>query len=280
MVAGQARADRWPRIAIHSSAPAFCSASAASSPRHSQDVVFAAAFPSASAEAESFDRSGSRRPRNSLTQPFRGEPAIDRKALAERGRLGLARGSAEERPDVASVDLNPLIVSGADAPIAVDALVELAGRRARPPIADCPPIHSRRRRRSSSASGRSSTRAVSWSLAWLRPPGQVWLRDAAQPDALRASRAISSPSSATGAEVLGRVDPRRMSPRSPMARPIWWWCARPTRSTCSLLRDCAKPRACKRCLRHQRRLRRGGRRGQAAHAAASWSTPPTSSACC
>ena len=56
-----------------------------------------------------------------LTEPHRGEPAIDRRALADilegLGRLAL------ERPDVASVDLNPLIVSGAE-PIAVDALVE------------------------------------------------------------------------------------------------------------------------------------------------------------
>ena len=57
-----------------------------------------------------------------LTRPHRGEPAIDREALADilegLGRLAL------ERPDIESVDLNPLIVAGAR-PIAVDALVEL-----------------------------------------------------------------------------------------------------------------------------------------------------------
>lgn len=57
-----------------------------------------------------------------LTEPFRGEPAIDREALADvlegLGRLAL------ERPDIESVDLNPLIVSG-NQPIAVDALVEV-----------------------------------------------------------------------------------------------------------------------------------------------------------
>jgi acetyltransferase len=56
-----------------------------------------------------------------LTQPHRGEPAIDREALADvlegLSRLALAR------PDIESVDLNPLIVVG-DQPIAVDALVE------------------------------------------------------------------------------------------------------------------------------------------------------------
>jgi acyl-CoA synthetase (NDP forming) len=56
-----------------------------------------------------------------LTEPHRGEPAINREALADilegLGRLAL------DRPDIVSVDLNPLIVSG-DQPIAVDALVE------------------------------------------------------------------------------------------------------------------------------------------------------------
>ncbi len=56
-----------------------------------------------------------------LTKPHRGEPAIDRDALADilegLGRLAL------EHPEIESVDLNPLIVAG-DTPIAVDALVE------------------------------------------------------------------------------------------------------------------------------------------------------------
>src|SRR5262249_36963295 len=54
--------------------------------------------------------------------PFRGEPAVDRDALAlllvGLGRLGL------ERADVRSADLNPLIVRDG-LPVAVDALVEL-----------------------------------------------------------------------------------------------------------------------------------------------------------
>ncbi|NNL84616.1 MAG: hypothetical protein HKP27_03140, partial [Myxococcales bacterium] len=58
-----------------------------------------------------------------VSEPFRGEPAIDREALAA-VVLGLSR-LAEARPDVASVDLNPLIVSDGR-PVAVDALVELA----------------------------------------------------------------------------------------------------------------------------------------------------------
>lgn len=54
---------------------------------------------------------------------FRGQPPVDRSALVEL-LCGLGR-LAEERPDVVSVDLNPLIVCDGR-PIAVDALVELA----------------------------------------------------------------------------------------------------------------------------------------------------------
>ncbi|HEV7525146.1 MAG TPA: acetate--CoA ligase family protein, partial [Acidimicrobiia bacterium] len=57
-----------------------------------------------------------------LLGPFRGEPAVDRATVAAT-LVGLAR-LAQERPDVASVDLNPLIVVDGK-PIAVDALVEL-----------------------------------------------------------------------------------------------------------------------------------------------------------
>ncbi len=57
-----------------------------------------------------------------LLGPFRGEPAVDRAAVAAT-LTGLSR-LAQERPDVASVDLNPLIVVEGK-PVAVDALVEL-----------------------------------------------------------------------------------------------------------------------------------------------------------
>jgi acetyl-CoA synthetase (ADP-forming) len=53
---------------------------------------------------------------------FRGEPPVDRARLAAiletLGRIGM------ERPDVRSIDLNPLILDGAE-PVVVDALVEL-----------------------------------------------------------------------------------------------------------------------------------------------------------
>lgn len=57
-----------------------------------------------------------------LLGEFRGEPAVDRAALVQ-VITGLAALS-EARPDVRSVDLNPLIVVGGT-PIAVDALVEV-----------------------------------------------------------------------------------------------------------------------------------------------------------
>jgi acetyl-CoA synthetase (ADP-forming) len=57
-----------------------------------------------------------------LLGAFRGEPPVDRDALAEI-LLGLSR-AAEADPDIVSVDLNPLVVVDGT-PLAVDALVEL-----------------------------------------------------------------------------------------------------------------------------------------------------------
>jgi acyl-CoA synthetase (NDP forming) len=93
-----------------------------------RDVVFAA-VPLDLAGARALpDRLATR----ALLGPFRGEPAIDRDALA-RVLVGLSR-LTQERPDVASVDLNPLIVRGG-VPLAVDALVELGVGAAAPPSA-------------------------------------------------------------------------------------------------------------------------------------------------
>jgi acetyl-CoA synthetase (ADP-forming) len=60
-----------------------------------------------------------------LLGPFRGEPAVDRNALAD-VVLALA-AAAEDRPEILSADLNPLIVVDG-LPIAVDALVEVVDR--------------------------------------------------------------------------------------------------------------------------------------------------------
>lgn len=92
------------------------------------DVVFAAApldHVSARAMLERLTA------RNLLVRPFRGEPPVDADALAQLlvglGRLGV------ERPDVASVDLNPVILDGAR-PVAVDALVELSASEDAPTL--------------------------------------------------------------------------------------------------------------------------------------------------
>jgi len=59
---------------------------------------------------------------HALLGPVRGEAAADRDALVE-VIVALSR-LAEERDDVVSVDVNPLLVDRAGVPIALDALVE------------------------------------------------------------------------------------------------------------------------------------------------------------
>ena len=65
-----------------------------------------------------------------LLHSFRGEPALDMDALTAT-LVGLGRLAAE-RPDIHSVDLNPLIVVEGK-PVAVDALVELGPPASLPP---------------------------------------------------------------------------------------------------------------------------------------------------
>ncbi len=83
------------------------------------DVVFAAAPLSAAEAGRLLQRLSASR---LLTEPFRGEPALDEQRLAE-VLVGLGR-LAVERPDVRSVDVNPLVVRDG-LPVAVDALVVL-----------------------------------------------------------------------------------------------------------------------------------------------------------
>src|SRR5207244_12513 len=80
------------------------------------DVAFATA-PVTTAEAHGMIASLRSTP---LLGAFRGEPPVDRDELAAI-LVGLGR-LAVERPDVASVDVNPLVVR-AGRPVAVDALV-------------------------------------------------------------------------------------------------------------------------------------------------------------
>jgi acetate---CoA ligase (ADP-forming) subunit beta len=57
-----------------------------------------------------------------LLGPFRGEPAVDRSAVAD--VLAALSCAAEQRDDVVSADLNPLLVVDGR-PVAVDALVQV-----------------------------------------------------------------------------------------------------------------------------------------------------------
>ncbi len=83
------------------------------------DVVFRPAPVDAVTAAEMIDGLATQR----LLGEFRGEAAVDRTVLVEL-LVGLGR-LAVERPDVASVDINTLIVRPDGRPVAVDALVEL-----------------------------------------------------------------------------------------------------------------------------------------------------------
>ena len=76
-----------------------------------------------------------------LLGEFRGEAAVARPHLVEL-LVGLGR-LATERPDVASVDVNPLIVTADGTPVAVDALVELGDDGADPALAAADRSHRR-----------------------------------------------------------------------------------------------------------------------------------------
>ncbi len=71
-----------------------------------------------------------------LLGPFRGEPAVDRDAVA--GTLVALSRLAETEPDLVSVDVNPLVVVDG-IPVAVDGLVELGGTHSRQPISRSAP---------------------------------------------------------------------------------------------------------------------------------------------
>ncbi|MCB1001078.1 MAG: acetate--CoA ligase family protein [Acidimicrobiales bacterium] len=83
------------------------------------DVVFRPVPLTAIDAAEMIDQLATQQ----LLGAFRGEAAVDRQQL-QAVLLGLS-AAAEARPDIASIDVNPLIVRADGAPIAVDALVEI-----------------------------------------------------------------------------------------------------------------------------------------------------------
>ena len=82
-----------------------------------------------------------------LFADFRGQQALDRHALAR--TVQAVTTLAAQRPDVASIDLNPVIVTPQGEPIAVDALVELGGGELSSDVdANFAPRHSDRNLRS------------------------------------------------------------------------------------------------------------------------------------
>ena len=100
-----------------------------------------------------------------------GRRRVDRAALVA-ALVGLGR-LAIERPDVVSVDVNPLIVGRDGSVVAVDALVEVGDPPGAPPPAR-PPLTAEQFARPVRAAGRRDRRR-------LHPPRQVRLRRHAQP---------------------------------------------------------------------------------------------------
>lgn len=84
------------------------------------DVVFRPAPLSAATAAEMLDDLST----SAILGEFRGEAAVRTEVLVNL-LVGLGR-LAEDHPEVMSVDINPLIISPAGDPVAVDALVEIA----------------------------------------------------------------------------------------------------------------------------------------------------------
>jgi len=196
------------------------------------DVVFGAA-PLSPGEAKRMIRG--LRTSHLLTKPFRGEPAVDEDALADLlvglGRLG------DERPDVTSVDVNPVIVAGAK-PVAVDALVVLGDAARTAPAAAAAP----------GAAG--DTAAILERFRPLfHPRGIVVAGVSSHPgkfgfvtlhNLLRFGYAGELfPVNRDGAEVLGRKCLREVSEIPPGRADLVFVCT-PNAANVALLRACAK----------------------------------------
>jgi acetyltransferase len=166
-----------------------------------------------------------------LTQPFRGEPAADEEALVDilvgLGRLGMERG------EVASVDLNPVILRGAK-PVAVDALVEIGEVAAEPRPAAMP---------------RSQEEIIERFRPLFHPRGIVLAGVSSHPgkfgftayhNLLRFGyRGELFPVNRDGAEILGRATLRDVS-EVPEDRADLVFVCTPNQVNVELLRACAK----------------------------------------
>ena len=203
-----------------------------------------------------------------LLGAFRGEAAVDRAALQRRaaGPVG-ARPIA--RPDVASVDVNPLIVGADGAPVAVDALVEIGrtAAAAAAPAGRGPPT---------SSSVRCSSRRACWSPVRRRTPAS----------SASSASTTSSPAATRAACSARTCRARRCSASSTVADidelpdgaiDLVFVCT-PASANPDLLRACAA-KGVEGRVPHQRRLRRGGRRGPSAPRPSSWRSPTSSASC-
>ena len=83
-----------------------------------EDVVFRLVPLDATAAAAMLDELRSQ----ALLGPFRGEPAVDRVAMAQ--VIGAVAQAMQDRPEILAIDVNPVLIAHGR-PVAVDALVEL-----------------------------------------------------------------------------------------------------------------------------------------------------------
>ena len=174
--------------------------------------------------------------------------AVDRAALVD-VLLGLSRRRPRPEPDIASADLNPLIV--------VDGR---PGRRRRPRGGATDGRPDRRSRPSSS--GRCSNPRGVHRRRRVDPPGQVRLRRPPQHPRRRLPRARCSPPTATAPRSSASQTAGRRRPSCPTAQPTSCSSARRPAANPDLLRG-LRGQGHHGRLRRLGRLRRGGRRGPA-----------------
>ena len=214
------------------------------------DVAFRL-VPLTDVDADEHDRRP-RAPRR-CSGPFRGEPAVDRRRSGRRAAraVGVGRG---RRPDVVSVDVNPLIVVDGR-PVAVDALVELGDRSPHAATTPRPTVATDRAFRAL-----FEPRGVIVAGA-STPSGQVRVRRAAQHPrgGLRGpgrSRPTSRATPVLGVETVRRH--RRPARRRGRPR-VRVHAGRGQPRAAARVRGQGHPGR----VPHLRRLRRGGRRGRA-----------------